>query len=439
MRLHEIFRLKPGSRIAVVGSGGKTSTCIRLAESFRQDVVVTTTTHIGTSPFEGLARHFVVRTKPAVLHALEEIKAGPILLTCEKTDGTRYRGPKQEILDYVFELWRQKGFTLILEADGARELSLKAPGPHEPSIPSGIDAVIVCAGCTGIGQPMSEVMVHRPEIYASLSGLDQHQVITPEAALRVLIHPNGGLKNIPPGAGKILLLNQADTELSRIQADSMGAQAIQSGFDRAIVTSLDYKNRGFQVFSRHEPVAGIILVDEEPAHIEQSGNGVDEQGQSRVRKAAKDSLKIGLTPVVVVTGDNHERIALDMAGLPVKIVRNLDWKNGKSTSVLAGLKTLPMKTGAVVYINMELPWGGEDLLRALVEKWQTCFSSAVSPLVKYQKANPVLFDRDTFPFFASLNGNQDFKVILRKLKVEYLPWPDMSGLQVKPITWKPEV
>lgn len=428
MQLHEILRVQPGSGIAVVGSGGKTSVCIRLAESFGKNVVITTTTHVGVHQFDRCAEHFIVHTKQEVDDALCGVSSGRILLTCESSDDIRYRAPAPEIMAYLAEIWQKQRFTLIVEADGARSLPLKAPGEHEPAIPEWVETVIVTAGCSGIGMPLIDSVVHRMDVYQELSGLAAGEIITPDAAVQVLTDPRGGLKNIPPKAGRILILNQADDDLHQAQAGRMAAYAIDHGYDRAVVASLDYEDELPQVFARYEPVAGILLAAGGSFRMGQTKQLLEMDGQPLVRRVAARAVESGFSPLIVVVGAARDVVVTALEGLPVKIVVNPDWDNGQSTSVLAGLKALPLKTGAVEYILADQPYVDASLMLALANRWRISFASIVAPLIAGQRANPVLFDRSTFPEFASLTGDQGAKSLLRKFKVDYLPWHDVRAL-----------
>ena len=98
---------------------------------------------------------------------------------------------------------------LLVEADGSRRLPLKAPAPHEPVIPEWVNTVVVVAGLSGLGKLLDPAWVHRPEIFAHLSGLELNAPVTSDGLINVLTHPQGGLKDIPYGARRVALLNQA--------------------------------------------------------------------------------------------------------------------------------------------------------------------------------------------------------------------------------------
>ena len=116
-----------------------------------------------------------------------------------------------------------RGRLLLVEADGARQKPLKAPAENEPPIPAFVAMVVVVAGMSGLGKPLSAEEVHRPEIFSSLSGLKIGETISGEALVRVLAHRQGGLKNIPRRARHSVLLNQADTPELQSAANGIGS------------------------------------------------------------------------------------------------------------------------------------------------------------------------------------------------------------------------
>ena len=65
------------------------------------------------------------------------------------------------------------------------------------------------------------------------------------------------------------------------------------------------------------------------------------------------------------------------------------------------------------------------MIRALMDTHTASLSPIVAPLVRMdRRANPVLFDRDTFPDLLALEGDVGGRAIFSKHRVEYLPWHD---------------
>ena len=116
------------------------------------------------------------------------------------------------LLENVRLFTDERRIPLFIEADGSRQKPLKAPAGHEPAIPGFVHQVLVVAGLSALGKPLTTDWVHRPERFAAITGLEPGDEITPNTLAQLLLHPQGGLKNIPPGARVTALLNQADNQ-----------------------------------------------------------------------------------------------------------------------------------------------------------------------------------------------------------------------------------
>lgn len=79
-----------------------------------------------------------------------------------------------EVADYV-----------LVEADGAKMLPLKAHDAHEPVVPACASRVVCVVGIDGVGKPVSQVC-HRAEAFARLAEVSPDAPVTPEAIAAVL-------------------------------------------------------------------------------------------------------------------------------------------------------------------------------------------------------------------------------------------------------------
>lgn len=403
-------------RVAFTGAGGKTTALFQLARQLTQPVIVTATTHLGVSQIRLADSHWM-GTTPADLPDFSDSLRGVMLVT-GPVDGDRTTGVSESLLYWLREVSISQNIPLLIEADGSRQLPLKAPADHEPVIPEFVDTVIVVAGLSGLGKPLTDEYVHRPELFARLSGLRSGETVSPEAVVRVLTHPAGGLKGIPDGARRVALLNQADTpELQSIGGKM--AQELLTGFDSVVVGTL--KRENVQTF---EHTAGIILAAGEAKRYGQPKQLLDWRGKPFVRAAAETALAAGLSPVVVVTGANAEAVASAVQDLPLTIIHNPDWQSGQSSSLQAGLHALSPKNGSALFLLADQPQVTPTVLRALAERHSLDLCPIVAPQVQGQRANPVLFDRVTFPDLMVLTGDVGGRAIFSRFPVTYLPWHD---------------
>jgi molybdenum cofactor cytidylyltransferase len=235
--LVESLRLPPHPSIAFVGAGGKTAALFAMAHALAPSIV-TTTTHLAAAQSE-LADQALVWPTSAACHdpGLEE-RDGVVLITGgPDREGARLSGLSAPQWTWLRRWCAVHHRTLLVEADGSRRLPLKAPAAHEPDIPDDVDAVVVVAGMLGCGLPLDDEHVFRARLFAAISGCRLGEPVSPEAIAAVLVHADGGLKRIPRGARRAVLLNQADTPELQQSAEEV-ARRVRPAYDAVAVASL---------------------------------------------------------------------------------------------------------------------------------------------------------------------------------------------------------
>jgi probable selenium-dependent hydroxylase accessory protein YqeC len=137
---------------------------------------------------------------------------------------------------------------ILVEADGARGLPLKAPGPDEPVYPSKTSVVVLVAGLGGLDRKLNEETVFRPGVFAKLSGLALGAKITAEAVARVAFHEEGPLRNAPAAARIAVFLNQADLVPPGKAGEAAMAFLAQGGkrIDRVVWGNLIRPGEGYE-------------------------------------------------------------------------------------------------------------------------------------------------------------------------------------------------
>ena len=200
-RMARQLNVAPGVT-TMVGSGGKTSLLLTLAEelSQRASVIVTTSTHIW--PPEGMP----VLLDPDSERIKKELEERRLICV-----GHREPNGKLTACNTPVAILCQIAEYVLVEGDGAKGRPLKAPDEWEPVIPQETRLVLAVAGLDGIGRSV-ESTVFRPERYGKLIGeSDPEHIVTTEDVARVLIHPNGQRKGVLPGMDFQIVLNKADT------------------------------------------------------------------------------------------------------------------------------------------------------------------------------------------------------------------------------------
>jgi molybdenum cofactor cytidylyltransferase len=436
MDLVTALRASPHSRIAFVGAGGKTSAIFALARQFDGPVIVTATTHLAEHQ-RSLADQNIIVEKPSDINLLEEdVPDGVTLLTGPVGSDQRSSGLDRETMKRVKAIADSHNLPLLIEADGSRQRSLKAPAEHEPNIPEFVDSVIVVAGLSVLGQPLNEKWVHRPERFAQLSGLNLGDQITTDGLSNFLMHKSGGLMNILENTRPIAMLNQVDTPEKEASAQKLTGQLIPR-FSAVVVADLAHysDDRESRVQAAYEPVAGIILAGGESKRLGKPKQLLDWHGQPFIRHIVETAINAGLSPVVVVTGAESDLVKPVVADLPVTIAHNPNWQIGQSESVKAGLAALPENTGSAIFLLVDQPQVPVSLLHKLVATHATSMAPIVGPQVGGQRGNPVLFDRVTFPDLAEIRGDAGGRAIFARHRVKWISWLDAS-LRLDVDTWE---
>jgi probable selenium-dependent hydroxylase accessory protein YqeC len=215
--LREALTLDPPAVICLVGGGGKTSLMYRLARELSatgKRVLTTTTTKISVQEAAAHSAYLMTGSADTLLERLGDTPALPDQITAARAgNGSKLLGFEAREID---RLWQARAFDwIIVEADGAARLPLKAPAEHEPVIPACCHCVVGLAGLTAIGHLLTEQWVFRLPLFAQLTGLAPGDRITGRAVAASLCHREGIFKGSPAHARQIVFLNQAETEACR--------------------------------------------------------------------------------------------------------------------------------------------------------------------------------------------------------------------------------
>jgi len=429
MKLAASLRVEPGQVLAFTGAGGKTQAITRLAQELSQGpVLVTTTTRLGHDQGGFAALHLQV-TEPDWQAALQEnLSPGrPLLLTGAPDPEGKWTSPGVEALAAARGLVVAAGGVMLVEADGARSRSLKAPASHEPVVPDFADQVAVLAGLDALGRPLSPEVVHRPELAGPIMGIEPGEAIGAEHVARLLGSAAGGLQGIPETALVRAVLNKAAPP-DRTSAGRSLAGALLDGprFRSVLLCEVAAQDPVLEVFSR---VGAVVLAAGGSTRFGRQKLLETWQGAPLVRYAARAGLEAGLL-TVVVTGAEGDRTRVALAGLPVEHVNNPDWASGQSGSLRAGLAALAGRVDAVVFLLGDMPLVDSALVEALVAEHRLTLAPVVAAGRDGRPANPVLFDRVTFGALDAIRGDQGGRAIFEQHPPQLVDWGRAAAIDV---------
>jgi molybdenum cofactor cytidylyltransferase len=411
-----------GESVAFVGAGGKTRSMFALAREIEGRVILAATTHLGKWQADLADVHIIIHN-PKDLDERLLSTGEKILFTGIVGDDDRLHGLDQHAVQKLQDLCKKHNLNLLIEADGARQRPMKAPADYEPVIPVGVDYVVVLVGLSGLGKPLNTSYVHHPQIFSSITGLEENQAISEIAVVRLLKSNNGGLKGIPEGCQKILFLNQADDDALSSKGGRIARQLIRA-YDRIMVGSLDKPDSKGCVQCVCSQTTGVILAAGGSERLEKPKQLLDWQGKPFIRKVTETALEAGLLPLIVITGAYQDQVMEALMDYPVEIVHNQNWKEGQSTSVRLGIQSLPEDCDSVMFLLSDQPQIPSQLVLQLVERYRQNRNPITAPMVDGQRGNPMLFSRETFSALEKISGDRGGRAVINQFEVDWLDWID---------------
>lgn len=422
MKLSRSLRITRGDVVALTGGGGKTSAMFRLADELthpsppKMRVLTTTSTRIFAAQINRAPAHvtFTPRQQsigdilPRLAGALD--KYGQVLLIGQTDpESGKAFGVLPETIDALAATGH---FDLIVnEADGSRMRPLKAPAAHEPVIPASTTLVVPVVGLDVLGRPLNDESVHRASLVSRLTGASLNRPVTTEIITALLCHFEGGLKNVPPQARVVPLLNKAESTASLTAAQEIAAKILAcERIDSVAVGAV--RKADDPVTEVHSRTAAIILAAGgstrfgSPKQLAHWGN------QTFIERVVEVALASQARPVVVVLGAEVEQSRALLKDKPVQVVVNQDWANGQSTSMKAGLEALPANISGAVFLLVDLPGVNPDTVDALIRRYRQTLAPVVWPEFEGKRGNPVLFDRSLFPELRQIGGDTGGRPLL---------------------------
>ena len=134
-----------------------------------------------------------------------------------------------------------------------------------------------------------------------------------------------------------------------------------------------------------------------------------------VRKSAINILNSNVTSMTVVTGFDENKIVNALSGLNVSFVKNINFREGLSSSLKAGLANITPTPSAVIICLADMPKIQPEHINQLIENfdplkgWEICI-----PTNNGKRGNPVLIGSRFFPYIFETSGDFGAKQVMKQ-------------------------
>jgi len=186
---------------------------------------------------------------------------------------------------------------------------------------------------------------------------------------------------------------------------------------RSDITGLGVGGLLMEIVTRPQPrgeateagrkIAGLVLAAGRSTRMGGPNKLLEEiGGRPLVRIAADQLIASQARPVIVVTGHQRERVEHALAGLPVTFAHNADFSEGLSTSLKAGIKSVPADVDGAIVTLGDMPQVSAKLIDRLIAAFDPERGAlVVVPTLEGKRGNPVLWSRRFFPDLMMIDGD----------------------------------
>ncbi len=396
MNFTQAVPIAVGDIIAFVGAGGKTRSMFRFADELMRAgwrVITTTTTRVSQDELQyapwRIALGASVRLPDSLADEVERQRHVFVFTKLEANN--KVRGVPSGWLDnYVspasfFDI-------LLVESDGSRRLSLKAPMPHEPVIPASATIVMPIVGLDILGQPLDEEHVYGADLITQEFGYAPGDPVTPNVIVAVMLNPRFGLKNIPPEARVIPLLNKV-SEQARPVAREISTRLLRDLIvERVLIGTMSEAEPIHEVQQR---VGAVILAAGESRRMGQPKMLLPWGNRTIIRQVCQQVIASpGLHEIVVVTGRWQDEIQKQLADLPVRVIHNPRYDTGEMLSSLkVGLEALWESCDACMVVLGDQPSIDQAMIGQVLQAYAELRGQIVVPVYANRQGHPLVIDR----------------------------------------------
>lgn len=220
-----------------------------------------------------------------------------------------------------------------------------------------------------------------------------------------------------PGCARSLARSGFDWVLERvvaglpIEAASIAKLGVGGLLDEAArPTPRDAKDRGART-----GVAAVVLAAGKASRMGTNKLLADLGGKPLVHHAVSAAIASKARPVVVVTGNDADRVRDALDGLDVTFVHNADYASGMASSLRAGIAAVGDVAGALVCLG-DMPRVTADHLSLIIGAFEAASDegAVVVPTCERKRGNPVLWGRRRFAEIHALEGDVGARGIIER-------------------------
>ena len=142
---------------------------------------------------------------------------------------------------------------------------------------------------------------------------------------------------------------------------------------------------------------------------------VELDGVSILERVVRCILGTGIEPTVVITGEDHERMASLLSASGLECIHNPDWRTGMGSSLAEGAQWIGEQTFSGILVCLgDLPYLDPGTVRQVLERFRAnAAEKIVMPTCNGRRGHPVVFPYSFLQRLMDLKGDEGAKSLIQ--------------------------
>ena len=423
MKLRQAFGIVRGDVVSLVGAGGKTAALIALAHELADEgwrVLATSTVPLPPDQ-ASLMPHILACDSPAFTFT-RALEAHRFVFACGRRSRDALALPPPEWFSWALD--SLDADVLLVEADDAGGLPLKAPYPDEPNIPPESSLVIPVASLASLGQPLDNEHVYNAAAIIERYGFYQGSPIMSPWLAQVLRDEELGLRGVPAQARVVALLNAVPPSgYLRLRAHLIARMILRS--ERISGVALGSVRAADPVSELQRPLGAVIVAAGMSSRMQALGRHKSllpwAGGKTIIEHIIDQLLLSRVQHITVVTGHQANEVGALAEKRGVNVVFNPEYQTGEMlSSIKLGLQAQPSHVAASLVVLGDQPRIQPKIVGQVMMAYAEGKGDLIIPSYQMRRGHPILIDRRYWGELLALPPEASLRDLLRVHSVSYV-------------------
>lgn len=159
-------------------------------------------------------------------------------------------------------------------------------------------------------------------------------------------------------------------------------------------------------------ISAILLAAGESRRMGEFKQLLTLEGKTFIERCVDNLLAARVGEIVVVTGHREHDVRRAVEDRPVRFAHNADYREGMSSSLKCGVRSLPETARACLVALVDQPQIGVDVFKRVIREYETNQPLIVIPTFKGRNGHPIILDLKLKQEILSMDPTQGLRQVV---------------------------